>query len=342
MGLIFALETSCDDTAAAIVDSTGSILADMCYSQQEEHAAYGGVVPEIGSRSHIAQINYITRKAFNTANKYPEDMCAIAATFAPGLIGPLLVGANFAKGLSLACSRSLIAIHHIEGHILSGWGEPNFPKPPFLCLIVSGGHSAIYVCEKNFTMKTLGQTLDDAAGEAFDKIGRFLGLGYPAGKIIDQRARLGDPKSYAMPIAMREKTHMNFSFSGLKTHGLNLLREKSSWHTQEINNFLASFQEAICQALIQKIILATQNTGLKKIVLGGGVAANSRLRELISQECHKHKLDYFLPPKNLCTDNAVMIARAAQIKYQQKKFSNLTTDVRATLGLEEKIKLNII
>lgn len=332
---ILAFETSCDDTAIAIIDEKATVLSDVIYSQVEEFAPYGGVVPEMGSRAHIEQIVPLTKKAFKDAGLTIDAIGAVAATFAPGLLGPLLVGAQFAKGFACARNIPLFAIHHLEGHVLAGFGTPGFPKePPFIALIASGGHSALYRCERDYSIKLLGQSLDDAAGEAFDKIGRALGLGYPAGAKIDELAALGDPKRFSFSIAMEREAHFNFSFSGLKTKALLYLPEVRT--VQDQRDFCASVQEAIAQALVQRAVRACREHGVFCLVLGGGVAANSRLRALISEQCAAHNLALFVPPKRHCTDNAVMIAKAALLRMRNGLKSDAKTEVLATLCVEKK------
>lgn len=333
MQKILAFETSCDDTAVAIVDATGSVLGEAIFSQIKEHAPFGGVVPEVGSRAHIEQIWHVTNRAFENASLKPKDIDVVAATFAPGLLGPLLVGAQFAKGFALANHLPLIAVHHIEGHIFSGLGE-DFLNPPFLALIASGGHTAIYSCDENYQIKVVGETLDDAAGEAFDKIGRALGLGYPAGKIMDDLAKQGDKSAYAFPIAMRKSPGFDFSFSGLKTRALEAIKNKASFNEKDLADFCASFQEAVATALSERAIKACLELKVSSLVLGGGVSANSRIRDLLTKNC-QGQIKLYLPPKAYCTDNAVMIAKAAIIRLKQGRFSSLSLDAQANLPIEK-------
>jgi len=342
MTKIFALETSCDDTAAAIVDDTGLVHGEVTFSKVEAYNAFGGVVPEIGSRAHIEHILPITKEVFKMASLRPEDMDAIAATFAPGLVGPLLVGAQFAKGMALALNRPLLPIHHIEGHIFAGYLTERFPKPPFLALIVSGGHTALYGCDENYNIATVGETLDDAAGEAFDKIGRALNLGYPAGKIIDDLARNKNKEKYSLPIAMRNLDHLNFSFSGLKTKALEIIKNHGPFDKDSLGDFCASVQEAIVLALCEKSVKAAIKNNYSALVLGGGVAANHRLREVLTASCNEHGINLYLPKKEYCTDNAVMIAKAAHIRFAQGYSNNFYADVLATLPIEHVDELRLI
>jgi N6-L-threonylcarbamoyladenine synthase len=330
---ILAFETSCDDTAAAIIADEGRIVAHVVFSQTEAHQPFGGVVPEIGSRAHIEQIGVVTHEVFRRGKLAPHQIDAVAATFAPGLVGPLLVGAQFAKGFAKGLTLPLIAIHHIEGHILSGLGEPGFCKPPFVALIVSGGHCALYECSLDYSMSLLGQTLDDAAGEAFDKIGRSLGLGYPAGKLIDELAERGNKDRFKFPKLMKQSDSLNFSFSGLKTFAQGLAKTVVV-DDQARADFCAGLREAVAESLTDRAILALNRTGHRSLVLGGGVAANSRLRSMLFSRCAANNIDLFLPPPNLCTDNAVMIGRAALLKFRQGKFSECSLDVSAQMPVE--------
>jgi N6-L-threonylcarbamoyladenine synthase len=335
MKKIFALETSCDDTAAAIVDDKGFVLGEASVAKLEEHNLFGGVVPEIGSRAHIENILPVAKEVFKMASLRPADIDGIAATFAPGLVGPLLVGAQFAKGMAQALNIPLLAIHHIEGHIFAGHQDEDFPTTSFLALIVSGGHTALYGCDENFAITTIGETLDDAAGEAFDKIGRALDLGYPAGAVIDNLAKTGDREKYPLPIAMRKEDHFNFSFSGLKTKALEMIRKHEPFSMQNRADFCASIQEAVAQALCEKSIKAALKKNYQALVIGGGVAANSRLRELLTTACKNAGIHLYLPKKQYCTDNAVMIAKAAHIRFAQDRYMNhLFADVLATLPIE--------
>jgi|SRR5579871_691931 len=339
MRKILAFETSCDDTAAAIVDERGYVLGEAVFSQTLLHEEFGGVVPEIGSRAHIEQILPLTRQVFREANLAPHDVDAVAATFAPGLVGPLLVGAQFAKGMATALQVPLIGIHHIEGHIFSGYGDDNFPIPPFLALIVSGGHTALYGCDENFAISLIGETLDDAAGEAFDKIGRALGLSYPAGRAIDELAMMGNKDAFMLPIAMRHDEHFNFSFSGLKTKAIEIIKNHAVFEPPMLADFAASLREAITLALAERTIRAAKLKCFNKVVIGGGVAANARLRELLSLMCADNDIEIYLPKKRYCTDNAVMIAKAAHIRLKQGRISGVFLDVLPTLAIENAFEL---
>lgn len=332
---ILAFETSCDDTAVAIVNDEGQILGEAIFSQLKEHAPFGGVVPEVSSRAHIEQILYVTKCAFEQASLMPADINAVAATFAPGLIGPLMVGAQFAKGFAQACSIPLIAVHHIEGHIFAGHQDEGFIEPPFIALIVSGGHTALYQCAPDYSIAAIGETLDDAAGEAFDKIGRALGLDYPAGPIMDKLASLGHKDRFTLPIPMRTSDSLNFSFSGLKTKALETIKEHGAFDNKALHDFCASVREAVVQSLVERAFKALKKTGLGSLVIGGGVAANSRLRELLGHMCQQHSYSLYLPKVRHCTDNAVMIAKAAHIKFRRGLYSSNQVDIAATLPIEQ-------
>lgn len=339
MKKILAFETSCDDTAVALVQEDGAILGDAIYSQLDVHKPYGGVVPEIGSRAHIEQIYLVTSEVFAQTKLAPLDVDAVAATFAPGLLGPLLVGAQFAKGLAKSLARPLIAVHHIEGHILSGALTEQFPEPPFVALVVSGGHTALYACDEHYRMRLLGETRDDAAGEAFDKIGRAMGLDYPAGKIIDALAKSGDVHRFKFPQPMRLDENLEFSFSGLKTFALEVLRKNAPFDDQSRADFCAGLCNVIAHSLVDRALRAMKITGLNSLVIGGGVAANSVLRAMLSKRCEESDVQLYLPDHKLCTDNAVMIARAAHIKWRQGKTTSLNVDVMATLAIERSDEL---
>ncbi len=339
MKKILAFETSCDDTAVAIVAENGDILGDAIYSQLQIHHPYGGVVPEIGSRAHIEQIRLVTAEVFHQAGLSPHDIDTVAATCAPGLVGPLLVGAQFAKGFAESRSLPFIAVHHIEGHIFAGSKEPGFPEAPFVALVVSGGHTALYECNEHLATRCLGQTRDDAAGEAFDKIGRALGLSYPAGKLIDDLAKDGDASRFRFPKPMRHDESLDFSFSGLKTFALETLKKSGPLIGQDLSDFCAGLSAVIADSLSLRALRAVKQCGHQALVIGGGVAANSTLRARLDEMCRKDSIALFLPRPRLCTDNAVMIARAAFIKLKQGKTSDLCVDVMAHLPIESSDKL---
>ncbi|MEI6791225.1 MAG: tRNA (adenosine(37)-N6)-threonylcarbamoyltransferase complex transferase subunit TsaD [Myxococcaceae bacterium] len=319
---LLAIESSCDDCAVAILNSDNQICADVIYSQVKPHAPFGGIVPEIASRQHLGRIAGMVQKALQEANLKPTQIEAIAVTNKPGLIGSLLVGVQFAKGFAQALKIPILGIHHIEGHLLAGLGDADFLGAPFIGLIASGGHSALYLCDADYQIKLLGQTRDDAAGEAFDKIGRLMGLNYPAGKEIDLLAQTGDPERFEFPIALRSREILEYSFSGLKT-AARLKFEKQELNEQGRADFCAGLQKAISQALLAKAVLACERYQIKNLVLGGGVVANSRLRSDVEKLTQDFGIQVYLPPKKYCGDNAVMIAKAALRRFRLGERANL-------------------
>lgn len=338
---LIAFESSCDDTAVAIIDNKGNILADVVQSQVAPHAQFGGVVPEIASRHHLIQISQLTKEAFRVAKLSSADIGAVAATLGPGLIGSLLVGAQFAKGMAQSLEVPFIGVHHIEGHVLSSSNLPGFPKPPFIALIASGGHSALYCIQDPFKIACIGETLDDAAGEAFDKVARQLRLPYPGGKIIDELAEKGNPVRFKLPIALKSRASYDYSFSGLKTAARQLIsglqKEEVTIEGQVLYDLCASVRFAVVQALLNKAFLACKNLGVANLVLGGGVCANSLLRRESVEEGKKQNINVFLPPVHLCTDNAVMIALAALRRLQAEEVSSIQQSVSANLSLSSAI-----
>lgn len=321
MRTLLAIESSCDETAAAVIDldgvdgvGAGVVLSSIVHSQTEAHAPFGGVVPEIASREHLVKIDGVVGDALAKAGVDRTDF--VAATYGPGLVGALLVGLSYAKGLAIGWQVPFVGVHHIEGHLMAAAADAAAPAPPFIGLVVSGGHTALYRFEGIGRAKLLGQTRDDAAGEAFDKSAKLLGLGYPGGVVIDQLARGGDPAAIAMPRSLRDRSHFDFSFSGLKTavrvYLDNAAARGEVIEGQRLQDLCASVQEAIVDMLLHKAILACRRQQIHTLVLGGGVAANSRLR---SEAVRRGALDdvaVYVPPKALCTDNAVMIAMAAR------------------------------
>lgn len=339
--LLLAIESSCDETAAAIVDDDGRIRANIVHTQTETHAAFGGVVPELASREHLARIDAVVGRALVEAGVAARDLDAVAATFAPGLIGALLVGLTYAKGLAQGLGVPFIGVHHIEGHLMAAAAlEPALaPTPPFLGLVVSGGHTALYRFEGVGRSRLIGQTRDDAAGEAFDKTAKLLGLGYPGGAVIDRLAARGDPARIKMPRSLRDRTHYDYSFSGLKT-AVRVWVEARRTQTghdvegQELFDLCASVQDAIVDMLLHKAILACRRQNLDTLVLGGGVAANSHLRREAVRRGTDNEIRVVVPPKALCTDNAVMIALAARAWWLQERRSTLALMAQADLPVE--------
>ncbi len=315
---ILAIETSCDETAAAVVRNGREVLSNIISSQIDLHTLYGGVVPEIASRKHIEKINQVAGEALREAGRKLSDMDAIAVTYGPGLVGALLVGVSAAKAISFASGIPLIGVHHIEGHISANYIENKELEPPFVCLVVSGGHSHLVVVRDYGEYEILGRTRDDAAGEAFDKVARAIGLGYPGGPKIDKVSKEGNPEAISFPRAKVGDSDYDFSFSGLKSAVLNYL---NSCEMKGIAicqaDVAASFQKAVVDVLVEHSIHAVAETGMKKFAIAGGVASNSALRSALEKECHKQGIAFYHPSPILCTDNAAMIGAAAYYEYQR-------------------------
>ena len=325
---ILAIESSCDETAASVCRD-GIILSNIIYSQ-EIHGQYGGVVPELASRAHLQAIIPVVDEALQNANVCLDEIDAFAFTQAPGLIGALLVGAEFAKSLSLACNKPLIAVHHMQAHVMANLiqtpGEKNRPSFPFLCLTVSGGHTQIVLCEDFLKMKVIGQSLDDAAGEAFDKSAKILGLPYPGGPLIDKYAEEGNPEKYKFPEPKIDG--FNFSFSGLKTAILYFIRDEKlkneNFVEENIPDICASIQSRIVSILLNKLKKAADETGIKNICIAGGVSANSGLRNAFEKMGTEEGWKTYIPPFEYCTDNAAMIAITGYYKYLAGIFEDLS------------------
>ncbi len=332
---IFAIETSCDETAAAIVEDGRKIISSTVATQIEEHRLYGGVVPEIASRRHCESISQIVDICFKEANLTFDDIDAIGVTFAPGLIGSLLVGVNYAKGLSLALNKPLIAVHHLRSHIASNYLTHKELKPPFLSLIISGGHSHLVNVKDYCTFEVIGRTRDDAVGEAFDKAARALGYPYPGGIEIDKSAKLGNENAFAFPRPKVEGSELDFSFSGLKTAVLNLLNN-SSQKSKSINknDLCASFQLAVCDIIAKRVILAAKKLNQNKLVIAGGVSANSAIRKRLKDESEKNGLSLFLPKLSLCGDNAAMVGSQAYYEFQNKNIADMSLNAVASLSID--------
>ena len=315
---VLAIESSCDETAAAVVRDGREILSNVIASQIETHKLYGGVVPEIASRKHTEVINRVIEEALVTADCVLSDVDAICVTYGPGLVGALLVGVGVAKALAYAADKPLVGVHHIEGHIAANYLAHPDLEPPFLCLVASGGHSHLVIVKDYGTYEILGRTHDDAAGEAFDKVARAIGLGYPGGPKIDALAKEGDPLAIEFPRAVTSGTPYDFSFSGVKSAVLNYLNS-CEMKGEEINraDVAASFQEAVTGVLVDHTMLAAQDYGIRKVALAGGVACNSCLREKMASACAERDFSFFMPPPVLCTDNAAMIGSAGYYEYQK-------------------------
>ena len=332
---ILAIESSCDETAAAVVEDGRTVLSSVVASQVEEHRLYGGVVPEIASRRHAEAITPVVRQALSDANLSLCDIEAIAVTYAPGLIGALLVGVNFAKGLSLSTGLPLVPTHHLRSHIASNYISNKELKPPFLCLVVSGGHSHIVMVEDYTKMKIIGQTRDDAAGEAFDKAARTMGMPYPGGIELDKVAENGNPKAFKLPRPTVHDAPYDFSFSGLKTAVINLIHNASQ-KGEELNkaDVCASFRYAVVDCLTTNFLKAAQDLNVKQLVIAGGVSANSLLRSTLSEECKKRGLRFYMPDKSLCGDNAAMVGSQAYYEFLSGNTAGTDLNAYATMSIE--------
>ena len=328
---ILAVESSCDETAVAIVRDGREVLCDCIASQVELHRIYGGVVPEIASRKHIEAIYGLADQALVQTGLSRKDIDAIAVTYAPGLIGAVLVGVNFAKAAALALDKPLIPVHHIRGHIAANYIACPDLKPPFLCLVVSGGHTMIAEVTDYTQMRILGTTLDDAAGECFDKVARVLGMPYPGGAALDKVAQQGCDTKYDLPRSKPGANPYDMSFSGLKTAALNLIH-----HAQQVGEELdvpslcASFSAAVSDTLVPRVVRAIQETGLKKIAIAGGVAANSRIRRDLLNATKALGVDVFMPPLSLCGDNAAMIGAQAYYEFLSGNVADMHLNAYAT------------
>ena len=334
---ILAIESSCDETAVSIVEDGRRILSNVILSQADMHALYGGVVPEIASRKHIECISSLTDKAFEEASLTKDDIDAVAVTYAPGLIGALLVGVGFAKALAFSLGKPLIPVHHIRGHIAANYLAFPELEPPFLALVVSGGHTLLVDVISYTEFKILGSTRDDAAGEAFDKCARVLGAGYPGGAKIDELAKCGDKAKYKLPRAHIDGAELDMSFSGLKTAVINLAH-KAEQKGEELDraSLAASFCEAVCDALVPRTFEAAKITGRKKIAIAGGVAANSFLRARLQKEAKSSEIELFFPPLSLCGDNGAMIASQAYYEFLQGNTAKSDLNAKATLPIDFK------
>lgn len=333
---ILGIETSCDDTCAAVVEDGRLLLSNQIASSAAEQNLYGGVVPEIASRRHIETISQVTQAALQQANCTIQEIDAVAVTFAPGLIGAVLVGVNFAKGLAYSAGKPLVPVHHLRGHIAALYLTHPDLKPPFLCLVASGGHSHIVMVNSYTSFQVLGRTVDDAAGEAFDKVSRTLGLGYPGGPAVSKAALHGNPNAYPLPIPQVEGKY-NVSFSGLKTAVLNTIN-KAQMKGQPVDtaDMAASFEARITGILAEKLLLAATDTSTCQICLAGGVAANTALREKLQAGSKKINASLFLPEIALCGDNAAMIAAQGFYEYQSGNLASITLNGFPTLSIDYK------
>lgn len=335
--VLLAIESSCDETAAAVVKNGREVLSNVISSQIDLHAIYGGVVPEIASRKHIEKINQIIREALQEAGLTLKETDGIAVTYGPGLVGPLLVGVSAAKAISFATGIPLIGVHHIEGHISANYIENKELEPPFVCLVASGGHSHLVLVKDYGEYEIIGQTRDDAAGEAFDKVARAIGLGYPGGPKIDKLAKEGNPEAIHFPRAKVEENEYDFSFSGLKSAVLNYLNA-CQMKGEEIcrADVAASFQQAVVEVLVEHSIHALKQYGYDKFAIAGGVASNTALRAAFEERCKAEGIRFYHPSPILCTDNAAMIGTAGYYEYLRGVRSGLDLNAVPNLKLGEK------
>ena len=334
---ILAIESSCDETAAAVVKNGRTVLSNVISSQIALHTLYGGVVPELASRKHIEKINQVITQALTDADMTLDDMDAIAVTYGPGLVGALLVGEAEAKAIAYAKKKPLVGVHHIEGHICANFIENKELEPPFICLVVSGGHTHLVVVEDYGKYKILGRTRDDAAGEAFDKVARAIGLGYPGGPKIDKISKEGNPEAITFPRAKVGDSEYDFSFSGLKSSVLNYLNS-CQMKGEEINraDVAASFQKAVTDVLVQNAMHGVKAYGLNKLAIAGGVASNSALRAAMKEACEKNGVEFYYPSPIFCTDNAAMIGVAGYYEYMAGVRSGLDLNAVPNLKLGER------
>ena len=331
---ILAVESSCDETAVAIVRDGRQVLTDCIASQVELHRIYGGVVPEIASRKHIEAIYALADQALLDAGLTRQDLDAVAVTYAPGLIGAVLVGVNFAKAAALAMGKPLIPVHHIRGHIAANYIAYPELEPPFLCLVVSGGHTMLVDVQDYTRMEILGTTLDDAAGECFDKVARVLGMPYPGGAALDKMASTGDDRKYELPRSKPGENPFNMSFSGLKTASLNLIHHAEQVGEElDIPSLCASFSAAVSDTLTPRVVMALERTGYRKVAVAGGVAANSRIRGDILKAARELGAQVYLPPLKLCGDNGAMIGAQAYYEFLAGNVADMRLNAYATKSI---------
>jgi N6-L-threonylcarbamoyladenine synthase len=330
--LVLGIESSCDETAAAVL-ADGTLRSNVVESQDPIHARYGGVVPELASRRHLEVVLPVVGRALDEASVRLRDLDGIAVTHGPGLVGSLLVGLSVAKAIAYAHRLPLVGVNHLEGHIFAGRLADPTLEPPFLALVVSGGHTALYTCETSLRYGLVGQTRDDAAGEAFDKVAKLLGLGYPGGPVVERTARQGDPKAIAFPLAQFQDGAPDFSFSGLKTAVSLYVRQHAPLAPEAVADVCASFQATAVKMLVRKTIRAARRLGVRRILLTGGVAANRALRDALEVECAERGYSWTAPPLRLCTDNAGMIAAAGAARLAAGERADLGLNAHATLPL---------
>lgn len=335
--IILAIESSCDETSAAVVINGREVLSNVISSQIEIHEKFGGVVPEVASRKHIEDINRVVEEALEKAGVELKDLDAIGVTYGPGLVGALLVGLQYAKGLAFSLGIPLVGVNHIEGHIYANFIEHKELQPPFVSLVVSGGHTFIVYVKDYGKYEVIGQTRDDAAGEAYDKVARALGLGYPGGPKIDKLSRDGNPEAIIFPRAKFHDNTLDFSFSGVKSAVLNYLNKKNM-QNEEVNvaDVAASFQKAVVGVLTDNVMITCERRGINKIAIAGGVASNSGLRETLMNKGKEKSIDILFPSPVLCTDNAAMIGCAAYYQWQNGNVSSMDLNAKPNLKLGER------
>ena len=331
---ILAIESSCDETAAAVVVNGRTILSNVINSQIDLHTRYGGVVPELASRKHIENINPVIRKALTDAGETLDTIDAVAVTAGPGLVGALLIGVSEAKAIAYAKKKPLVAVNHIEGHVCANLLDHPELEPPFLCLIVSGGHTHLAMMKDYGEFEIIGRTRDDAAGEALDKVARAIGLGYPGGPKIEKASMNGDPNAIKFPRGKVDEAPYDFTFSGMKSAVLNYINhEQMAGNEINVNDVAASFQQAVVDVLVERSMLAARELSEKRLVLAGGVSANSHLRESLAAACAAADVEFFVPRRELCTDNAAMIGAAAYYHFVRGERAALTLNANPGLAL---------
>ena len=332
---IFAIESSCDDTAAAVVQDGRKVLSSVVASQVFRHVEFGGVVPEIAGRMHCEAISGVVKEAPSQAQRKIQDVDAIAVTAYPGLIGSLLVGVNFAKGLAMTAGKPLVPVHHLRGHIAANYISHPALEPPFLCLVVSGGHSHIVEVRDFTDMRIIGRTRDDAAGEAFDKTARTMGLPYPGGVHMDKLAESGDPDAFTFPVPKVSGSPYDFSFSGLKTAVINTIHHMQQKGTEvPREDMAASVRQSVVNILTDRFLLAARDTGYKRLVLAGGVSANSLLRRRMSGLCAENGYELYYPELSLCGDNAAMIGAQGYFEFRRGNIAGMSLNARAERSIE--------
>ena len=335
--VILAIESSCDETAAAVVKNGRTVLSSVISSQIATHTVYGGVVPEIASREHIKAINYVIRRALAEADMRLSDLTAIGVTYGPGLVGALLVGVAEAKALAYGAGKPLVGVHHIEGHVSANFIEHPDLEPPFVCLIVSGGHTHLVIVKDYGEFEIIGRTRDDAAGEAFDKVARAVGLGYPGGPKVDRAAKEGNPHAVEFPRGKIDGSPYDFTFSGLKSAVLNYINHaKMTGEEIYVPDLAASFQNSVVDSLVSRTVAAAKEYGYRKVAIAGGVASNSALRAAMEEACRRRNLRCYYPSPILCTDNAAMIGAAAYYEYRKVNLAGWDLNAVPNLKLGER------